>query len=61
MNGEYWPVRQISSAMTASPATPPTSTSTRTARADGAGRRLGQAMASAAPISSPSARVSVPS
>ncbi len=60
MNAEYSVVRHISTPITASPATPHASSSSgqfgrRT------GRRVGHPIASAAPTSSPPARVSVPS
>jgi hypothetical protein len=61
-NGEYWLVRQISTAITMRPAAPAPSSSSRLARPGCAGiRRLGWANASAAPMSSANARVSVPS
>ena len=69
MKSEYWFVRHTSSPMTASPAIPAASSSHRTAAGTlrsalvppTAGLRVGQTIATAAPISRPQARVSVPS
>ena len=74
MKSEYWFVRHTSNPMTASPATPATSSSHRTAAGTlrsalvpptvpdlTPARRVGQIIATAAPISRPQARVSVPS
>jgi hypothetical protein len=61
-NGEYWVVRQISAKMTSRPAMPtPSSARVALRRRSARSFRLGQTNASAAPISSANARVSVPS
>jgi hypothetical protein len=61
MNGEYWPTRQTISTITARPAIPAMSSSTRAGSEAPRRRRLGQIIASAAPSRRPPARVSVPS
>ena len=61
VNGEYWPTRQIISADHGQPGNPGAVQQDAGRDRPRAGRRLGHTMASAAPISSPQARVSEPS
>ena len=62
MNGEYWLVRHTSSTTTTRPASPAASSSRRgPAESVRPPRLVGYTIATAAPISSPNARVSVPS
>ena len=60
-NGEYCPTRQTMTAITISPAMAGTSSTQAQARPARDATMLGQTIASAAPISSPQALVSVPS